>query len=82
MLKRHLPKYGGRLNGVQLWVALPEVKLNIVPAFIHADDVPVIKIYGNFINIFTGSLQDISCPLPYYTDSLGLEVRVHEKENL
>jgi redox-sensitive bicupin YhaK (pirin superfamily) len=72
----------GRLNGVQLWVALPEEKRSIDPSFISAVDVPVIETRGGLLHIFAGSLDDIACPLPYYSDILGVQARIHASENL
>src|SRR5512147_1533897 len=36
----------GRLNGVQLWVALPDAERNRAPAFHHAAQVPVLETRG------------------------------------
>lgn len=46
----------GRLNGVQLWVALPDAHRHMSAAFAHVADVPVIESAGGRTQVFARSL--------------------------
>src|SRR5690349_17217728 len=46
----------GRLNGVQLWVALPDLHRNMTAEFAHIADVPVVERTGGLIQVFAGAL--------------------------
>jgi len=59
----------GRLNGVQLWVALTDAQRNDAPSFLHVPEVPRHEYRGGFAEVF-------------YTPSLGADVRVHARESL
>ncbi len=72
----------GRLNGVQLWVALPEEYRNINPSFRNVEQVPVIETRGGLIQVFAGSLGDSTSPAPYFSEILGLDVQVHSGETV
>jgi quercetin 2,3-dioxygenase len=60
---------GGRLNGVQLWVALTDARRNDAPSFDHIARVPRLEYRGGFADVF-------------YENGIGAEVRVHPKEVL
>ncbi|MEO8382124.1 MAG: pirin family protein [Acidobacteriota bacterium] len=55
----------GRLNGVQLWVALTDAQRNEAPSFLHVPEVPRREYRGGLAEIF------------YSPPDLGAEVRVH-----
>src|SRR5512133_1260840 len=45
----------GRLNGVQLWVALPEAQRSMASAFVSVAQVPRIEARGGLIQVFAGA---------------------------
>lgn len=59
----------GRLNGVQLWLALRDDERHSKPAFTHVPSVPVEELAG-------GTLQT------FYPDDIGAEIRVHPRSTL
>ena len=59
----------GRLNGVQLWIALTEERRHEAPSFSHVQRVPQREYRGGFAEIF-------------YEPGLGADVRVHAKSTL
>ena len=59
----------GRLNGVQLWVALTDAHRNDAPAFAHVPRVPRVDHRGGFADVF-------------YDDGIGADVRVHPGKTL
>lgn len=63
------PSNGGRLNGVQLWVALTDAQRNDPPSFLHVPEVPRHEYRGGFAEIF-------------YSPDIGADVRVHPRETL
>ncbi len=72
----------GRLNGVQLWVALPDAARNISPSFEHVEQVPVIETSGGIIQVFAGSIQGAASPAPYFSEILGLDLMIHPGKTL
>ena len=67
----------GRLNGVQLWVALPESIRNGAPSFINVEKVPVVESSSGIVQVFAGSYGEITCPVPYYSEILGMDIQVN-----
>lgn len=67
----------GRLNGVQLWVALLEANRNIYPSFQNVEQVPVIESGSGTIQVFAGSIQGAASPASYFSEILGLDVIIH-----
>lgn len=76
------PKNSGRLNGVQLWAALPDQHRETTPSFTHVAQVPVLEFKGGTINVFAGTMHGETVPAPYFTDILGAEVLVHPSQTL
>jgi redox-sensitive bicupin YhaK (pirin superfamily) len=66
-----------RLNGVQLWVALPDAERKRAPGFAHVGEVPAEERPGGIVQVFAGSLLGATSPAPHYSPILGAEVRLH-----
>jgi len=73
-------KNSGRLNGVQLWVALPEAHRHMDPAFESSVQVPAIEQPGAFIRVFAGSPGKAASPCRHYSEILGMDLRIHARE--
>jgi redox-sensitive bicupin YhaK (pirin superfamily) len=60
---------GGRLFGIQAWVALPATAEETAPAFSHHGkaDLPVVAGEGKDVRIITGSLYGESSPVPTFS---------------
>jgi redox-sensitive bicupin YhaK (pirin superfamily) len=67
----------GRLNGVQLWTALPEAHRHMAAAFAHVEEVPVVERSGGVIRVFAGELEGAASSAPYYSALLGTDLQVH-----
>src|SRR6185369_7390616 len=52
----------GLLNGVQLWIALPEADRNGQASFQHIEHVPIIEQSGGMVSVFAGSMPGGSSP--------------------
>ncbi len=67
----------GRLDGVQLWTALPDRTRHMDAGFAHVPDVPVAESSGGIARVFAGTLLGASCPAPYYSEILGADLQLH-----
>lgn len=70
----------GRLNGVQLWTALPESHRHGASSFQHLAEVPALEFSGGAAQVFSGSLGSIFSPAPHYSSLVGADVEVHRAE--
>jgi quercetin 2,3-dioxygenase len=75
-------EHTGRLNGVQLWTALPDQHRHTAPGFVHVAEVPGIERAAGIIQVFAGSLEGARSAAPYYSSLLGADVRVHPRQRL
>ena len=72
----------GRLDGVQLWTALPDQQRHMPGGFSHIEEVPAIERASGIVQIFAGELEGAASPAPYYSALLGADVRVHPGHEL
>jgi redox-sensitive bicupin YhaK (pirin superfamily) len=66
----------GRLNGVQLWVALPDNDRHMPACFESVQRVPNIELTGSQIQVFAGTFLGATSPAGYFSDVLGADVQV------
>jgi quercetin 2,3-dioxygenase len=71
-----------RLDGVQLWVALPDAYRNIAAAFQAVERVPLIEQPGGIVQVFAGSLVGAVSPAVHYSGIVGADLNVHEGQSL
>ena len=55
-------EHSGRLNGVQLWTALPEAHRHGAPGFAHVAEVPAMERPGGIVQVFAGNLEGAHSP--------------------
>lgn len=72
----------GRLNGAQLWVALPEARRNGNPEFQHVDDVPELALANGTMRLFVGRHGGTSSPAQVHTPLLGAELALRAGETM
>ena len=70
----------GKLNGAQLWVALPEASRAMAPAFEAVARVPRVEVPGAVIQVFAGGLAGGTAPARCPTPLVGADVEVHRGE--
>lgn len=68
----------GRLDGVQLWIALPEAQRHTDPTFQHVAHVPQVELHGGLAQVFAGELEGTSSPAKVWSDLVGIDLRVHK----
>jgi len=66
--------HGGVLQGVQLWVALPDADRNGPPAFTHHPQLPALTDGGLTATVLMGELAGAVSPARCYTPLLGAEL--------
>jgi redox-sensitive bicupin YhaK (pirin superfamily) len=72
----------GRLNGVQLWTALPDRDRHGHASFQHVAHAPVIDERGGSVRVFSGALGDTLSPARHFSDLVGADLHVHRGETL
>ena len=72
----------GRLNGVQLWTALPDHHRHGAPSFQHVKLAPVLELSGGIVRVFSGRLADAVSPSHHLSDLAGADLQVHRGERL
>lgn len=62
---RHFRANGGRMAGLQFWLALPQAKAEIAPSFSHyeAGRIPVVAGDGFRARVAIGALDDMTAPV-------------------
>lgn len=77
-------KSGGRLNGIQLWVALPTHEENTAPSFVHhpAATLPEFELDGARLKLLLGSAFGRESPVKVHSDLFYLEVHLPQGRTL
>jgi len=75
-------KNSGVLNGVQLWIALPDADRNGPASFQHIQKVPIIEQEGGTVSVFAGSVADCSSPAKHFSPILGADIALHATSKL
>lgn len=66
----------GVLNGVQLWVALPDAVRNTDPAFNHYQKLPVIESRDGSATVIMGSLEGVHSPALSFSPMIGAQLSI------
>jgi quercetin 2,3-dioxygenase len=67
-------EHGTFLQGVQLWVALPDADRGVAPAFAHHAELPVITDGGLRATVLMGELAGAASPARTFSPLVGAEV--------
>src|SRR5947207_6078875 len=70
----------GRLDGVQLWVALPDADRRVAPAFQSVAEVPRLEMSGGVAQVFAGALGEVASPAQRFSPLVGADVEVRRGE--
>lgn len=66
----------GRLNGLQLWIALPDAARKIEPSFRNVPSVPRYETRDGHAQVIAGELEGRKSDAPIYSDLVGLDLEV------
>lgn len=80
--ERTPPVNSGRLNGIQLWAALPDEHRQIAPSFQHVEQVPVFERPAGLVQVFSGELSGATSPAHHLSELIGADVRIHRGHSL
>jgi redox-sensitive bicupin YhaK (pirin superfamily) len=69
----------GTLNGVQLWIALPNEQRHLEPAFDHYSSLPVLELPGGTIKLIAGALMGQSSPAKTFAPLIGADIALREQ---
>jgi len=69
--------YRGRLEGIQLWVALPELTRHGAGAFEHHAELPQTELGGAVATVLVGNFGDLSSPARQDTPLAGVDLALH-----
>jgi len=69
--------HSSRLNGVQLWIALPDARRDVEPAFAGLAEAPCRELPGGILRVFAGEVGGLISPAPHYSPLVGADVQVH-----
>ncbi|MEW2356494.1 pirin family protein [Spirillospora sp. NPDC029432] len=69
-------EHGRMLHGAQLWVALPEERRNVAPAFEHHADLPAVTGPGFRGTVILGELDGAASPGAAYTPIVGADLEL------
>ena len=72
----------GRLNGVQLWTALPDSDRHGDPRFQHIPEVPRIEERGGIVRVFSGELGRTASAAHHFSPIVGADLEVHAGQSL
>lgn len=70
-------EHSSKLNGVQLWTALPEARRHGAAQFEAIGEVPRVEQAGGIVSVFAGELGGARCEAEYFSEIVGAEVEVH-----
>jgi len=68
--------HGGRLEGVQLWVALPGGHRHAEPSFEHHADLPALDLPGGRATVFRGALGGRRAPGRAFSPIIGADLAI------
>jgi redox-sensitive bicupin YhaK (pirin superfamily) len=73
-----------KLHGLQLWLALPEDKEEIEPAFYHypESDVPSLNVAGVAVRVIMGTAYGVTSPVRVHSETLYVEALLQKGQSL
>lgn len=72
----------GKLNGVQLWVALPDSHRHVSPQYAHHVSLPVLEMPGGRADLIVGDLLGHRSPAQTYSPIVGAALSVDRSARL
>ena len=70
----------GKLDGVQLWVALPSDRRSTTPVFHHHASLPILELGGVTVTIIAGTLMYRTSPAVMFTPIVGAEIAFQSRK--
>lgn len=79
-----LRESGSRLEGIQLWVALPRESEGVEPSFVHhpGSTMPLLESQGVRLTLLLGTLFGLESPVATWSDTLYAEIQLEPGSRL
>ena len=74
------PENETQMHAAQLWIALPDDKINMAPAFENYPELPVVEENGIEFTVLVGEFLNTTSPVKVHTELLGVDLYVAEKQ--
>jgi quercetin 2,3-dioxygenase len=68
----------GRLNGLQLWIALPDQHQHTSPLFDHYASLPKVEFSAGAVTLFLGEMLGQHSPASTFSPTIGAEIRIRK----
>ena len=65
-----------KMHAAQLWIALPDSKINMAPQFDHYPELPVVEKDGVEFTILVGEFLNTTSPVKVHKELLGVDLTV------
>lgn len=72
------PQNSGEIDGVQLWVALPDDRMGMTPVFDHYAALPQLELSPATVTVIAGELRDHVSPARTFSPLVGAEISFNE----
>ncbi len=69
-------QYEGALQGIQMWIAQPDVTRQLAPAFEHHHDLPRIEMSGADVTVLIGEWMGVQSAARHDTELVGAELEL------
>ncbi len=66
------------MHAAQLWIALPDDKINMAPQFDHYPELPVVSQDGIEFTVLVGEFLTTKSPVQVHTELLGVDLQANE----
>jgi hypothetical protein len=76
------PHHSGRLDGVQLWTALPEQHRHGAAEFQHLEETPTLELSRGLVRVFAGSVGPVTSGARHFSSILGADLQIHPRAEL
>lgn len=75
------PESETQMHAAQLWIALPDDKINMAPQFDHYPELPVVTQDGIELTVLVGEFLQTKSPVKVHSELLGVDLRSSESQS-
>ncbi|WP_180135614.1 MULTISPECIES: pirin family protein [unclassified Acinetobacter] len=75
------PESETQMHAAQLWIALPDDKINMAPRFDHYPELPVVTQDGIELTVLVGEFLQTKSPVKVHSELLGVDLRSSESQS-
>ncbi|WP_180063310.1 pirin family protein [Acinetobacter sp. YH16042] len=75
------PESETQMHAAQLWIALPDDKINMAPQFDHYPELPVVTQEGIELTVLVGEFLQTKSPVKVHSELLGADLRSSESQS-